>query len=178
MYAAKHPRSPDARIFIARAPRSGRLSPLAPFRQPRVLESHRAHLSELDLRDGHATTALFDQTRPEIVIAAAARVGGIAANASRPAEFISDNLRIQVNVLDSAVATGVDRFLFLGSSCIYPKSAPQPIREDALFAGPLEETNQSYAAAKLADVAQLVAIRPTAPTAVHIRYADEPLWAG
>src|SRR6185312_15129899 len=78
---------------------------------------------ELDLRDARATEAFFKETRPDVVIAAAARVGGIAANASRPAEFISDNLRIQVNLLDSAVGNGAERFLFLGSSCIYPKLA-------------------------------------------------------
>jgi GDP-L-fucose synthase len=114
---------------------------------------------ELDLRDARATEAFFKETRPDVVIAAAARVGGIAANASRPAEFISDNLRIQVNLLDSSVANGVERFLFLGSSCIYPKLAQQPISEDALSTGPLEETNQSYAVAKLAGIAHLVAIR-------------------
>jgi GDP-L-fucose synthase len=115
--------------------------------------------AELDLRDAGATAALFEETRPEVVIAAAARVGGIAANASRPAEFISDNLRIQINLFDAAVANGVERFLFLGSSCIYPRLAKQPIREDALLAGPLEETNQSYAAAKIAGITQLIAIR-------------------
>jgi GDP-L-fucose synthase len=115
--------------------------------------------AELDLRDARATAAFFEDTKPDIVIAAAARVGGIAANVSRPAEFISDNLRIQVNLFDSAVASGVDRFLFLGSSCAYPGLAPQPIREDALFTGPPDDTNQGFAVAKLAGIAQLVAIR-------------------
>lgn len=114
---------------------------------------------ELDLRDRRATEAFFAQTRPEVVIAAAARVGGIAANRDRPTEFLSDNLRIQVNLLDSAVATGVGRFLFLGSSCIYPKFADQPIREDALLTGALEETNEGYAIAKIAGIAQVAAIR-------------------
>ena len=94
-----------------------------------------------------------------MVIDAAAAVGGIAANASRPANFFSDNVRIQVNLFDSAVANGVERFLFLGSSCIYPKLAEQPIREDALLTGPLEETNEGFAMAKLAGVGQLAAIR-------------------
>jgi GDP-L-fucose synthase len=115
--------------------------------------------AELDLRDAPATAAFFDETRPEVVINAAARVGGILANASQPANFISDNLRIQVNLFDSAVTSGVERFLFLGSSCIYPKLAQQPIPENALYTGPLEETNESYAVAKLAGIAQLVAIR-------------------
>ena len=115
--------------------------------------------AELDLRDARATAAFFKRMRPDVVIAAAAKVGGIGANSSRPAAFLSDNLRIQVNLFDSAVANDVDRFLFLGSSCAYPKDAKQPIRENALFSGPAEETNQSFAAAKLAGIAQLVAIR-------------------
>jgi GDP-L-fucose synthase len=115
--------------------------------------------TELDLRDARATADFFAETRPDVVIDAAAAVGGIAANASRPADFFSDNVRIQVNLFDSAVAKGVERFLFLGSSCIYPKLAEQPIREDALLTGPLDETNEGYAMAKLAGVGQLAAIR-------------------
>lgn len=115
--------------------------------------------TELDLRDAYATAEFFDRTRPQVVIAAAAVVGGIAANAARPTEFISDNVKIQVNLLDCAVASGVERFLFLGSSCVYPKFAEQPIREDALLTGPLEETNLSYAVAKLAGIAHVQAIR-------------------
>jgi GDP-L-fucose synthase len=115
--------------------------------------------TELDLRDARATADFFAETRPDVVIDAAAAVGGIIANASRPANFFSDNVRIQVNLFDSAVANGVERFLFLGSSCIYPKFAEQPIRENALFTGPLEETNEGYAMAKLAGVVQLAAIR-------------------
>ena len=118
-----------------------------------------ASSTELDLRDPSATAEFFDETRPEVVINAAARVGGIVANATQPADFISDNLRIQVNLFDSAVASGVERFLFLGSNCIYPKLAQQPIGEDALFTGPLEQTNESFSVAKLAGIAQLVAIR-------------------
>jgi GDP-L-fucose synthase len=115
--------------------------------------------AELDLRDTAATAEFFADHRPQVVIDAAARVGGIAANSSRPADFISDNLRIQVNLLDSAVAHGVQRFLFLGSSCIYPKLAAQPIAETAIFTGALEETNEAYAMAKLAGIAQVTAIR-------------------
>ena len=115
--------------------------------------------SELDLRDPRATAAFFEEVRPTIVINAAAVVGGIAANASRPADFLSDNLRIQVNLLDSAVTSGVERFLFLGSSCIYPKFAAQPLTEDSLLTGKLEETNEGFAMAKLAGVAQVAAIR-------------------
>jgi GDP-L-fucose synthase len=115
--------------------------------------------SELDLRDREAVWRFFADQRPDAVVVAAARVGGIAANASRPVEFISDNLRIQTNLLDAAVEHGVRRLLFLGSSCIYPKHAPQPISEDALLAGPLEPTNDAYAIAKIAGVLAVQAIR-------------------
>lgn len=115
--------------------------------------------SDLDLRDSAQTAAFFAEHRPEVVIDAAARVGGIGANSRRPADFISDNLRIQVNLLDNAVAHGVRRFLFLGSSCIYPKFASQPIVETALLTGGLEGTNEAYAIAKIAGVAHVTAIR-------------------
>jgi GDP-L-fucose synthase len=114
---------------------------------------------ELDLRDPVATRDFFAETRPSYVVLAAARVGGILANASAPVDFLSDNLRIQLNVLDAATEFGVDRLLFLGSSCIYPRLAPQPITEDALLTGPLEETNQAYAIAKIAGIAHVQAIR-------------------
>ncbi len=114
---------------------------------------------ELDLRDARATEAFFRQTRPEVVIAAAARVGGIVANANWSAQFISENLRIQLNLIDSAVATGARRFLFLGSSCVYPRMAEQPIREEALLTGPLESTNEAYAVAKIAGISHIAAIR-------------------
>jgi GDP-L-fucose synthase len=113
----------------------------------------------LDLRDADATAAFFAEARPKVVINAAAVVGGIAANARRPADFFSDNLRIQVNLLDSAATSGVERFLFLGSSCIYPKFAERPIAENALHTGPLEETNEGFAMAKLAGAAHVAAIR-------------------
>lgn len=114
---------------------------------------------DLDLRETGATAAFLAEARPDVVIDAAARVGGIAANDARPAEFLSDNLRIQLSLLDGAVAAGVRRFLFLGSSCIYPKFAAQPIQEESLLAGPLESTNEAYAIAKLAGVLQVKAIR-------------------
>src|SRR5262249_49638344 len=94
-----------------------------------------------------------------VVVLAAARVGGIWANATQPADFISDNLRIQVNVLDAAARHGVERLLFLGSSCIYPRLAPQPIPESALLTGPLEPTNDAYAIAKIAGILQVQAMR-------------------
>ena len=114
---------------------------------------------ELDLRDRAATFRFFETQRPRAVVLAAARVGGIMANRTEPVEFLSDNLRVQVNVLDAALATGVERLLFLGSSCIYPKLAPQPIREEALLTGPLEPTNDAYAIAKIAGVLHVQAAR-------------------
>jgi GDP-L-fucose synthase len=115
--------------------------------------------SELDLRDRSAVDAFYDEQRPEYVVLAAARVGGILANSTRPAEFLSDNLRIQVNVLDAAARIGVRKVLFLGSSCIYPRLAPQPISEDALLTGPLEATNDAYAIAKIAGILHVQALR-------------------
>jgi len=115
--------------------------------------------SELDLRDRGAVDAFFDEQGPDYVILAAAKVGGILANSTYPADFLSDNLRIQLNVLDAAQRTGVTRLLFLGSSCIYPKHAPQPINEDSLLTGPLEPTNDAYAIAKISGVLQVQALR-------------------
>jgi GDP-L-fucose synthase len=107
---------------------------------------------QLDLQDASAVRDFFKEERPEFVFLAAAKVGGILANRDFPAEFIAQNLRIQSNVIESAHHTGVKRLLFLGSSCIYPKLAPQPISEDQLLAGPLEFTNRSYAVAKIAGI--------------------------
>ena len=115
--------------------------------------------AELDLRDRAAVDAFFDAEQPAYVVLAAAKVGGIVANATYPAEFLSDNLRIQLNVLDAASRCGVSRLLFLGSSCIYPKLAPQPIPESALLTGPLEPTNDAYAIAKIAGVLHVQALR-------------------
>ena len=106
----------------------------------------------LDLTDESATRAFFEAEKPEYVFLAAARVGGIVANNTYPAEFIRDNLAIQTNVIHSAYLAGVQRLLFLGSSCIYPKLAPQPIKESALLTGPLEPTNRPYALAKIAGI--------------------------
>jgi GDP-L-fucose synthase len=114
---------------------------------------------ELDLRDRDATFRFFADARPAVVVLAAARVRGNQANSTYPAEFLSDNLRIQVNVLDAAREHGVQRLLFLGSSCIYPKFAEQPIREDSLLTGPLEPTNDAYAIAKIAGIMQVQALR-------------------
>jgi nucleoside-diphosphate-sugar epimerase len=105
---------------------------------------------ELDLCDQAATRAFMQAERPDVVILAAAKVGGILANATHPADFIYDNLIIETNVIHEAWRFGVQRLLFLGSSCIYPRLAPQPIAEEALLAGPLEPTNEPYAIAKIA----------------------------
>lgn len=108
--------------------------------------------SELDLCDQSATHAFFEQERPEVVILAAARVGGIAANVKYPAQFILDNLQIAANVIEAAHLFKTRKLLNLGSSCIYPKMAPQPIREDAFLSGQLEPTNRAYALAKIAAI--------------------------
>lgn len=118
-----------------------------------------ASSSELDLRDRAATQSFLESEKPEVVFLAAAKVGGIMANDRYPAEFLSDNLRIQLNVMDAAHSVGVERLVFFGSSCIYPKFASQPIREDALMTGALEETNDAYAVAKIAGIQQVKAMR-------------------
>jgi len=109
-------------------------------------------LRDLDLRDQAATRRFFAEAKSEYVFLAAAKVGGILANATYPADFIYDNLAIEANVIDAAARTGVRKLLFLGSSCIYPKLAPQPIREESLLTGPLEPTNEWYAIAKIAGI--------------------------
>jgi GDP-L-fucose synthase len=108
--------------------------------------------SQLDLTDRGAVRSFFQEQRPEYVFLAAARVGGILANNTYPAEFIHDNLEIQTNVIDASYRNDVKRLLFLGSSCIYPKLAPQPIKEEYLLTGPLEPTNRAYALAKIAGI--------------------------
>ncbi|XAS66656.1 GDP-L-fucose synthase [Micrococcaceae bacterium Sec5.7] len=115
--------------------------------------------SELDLKDRESVFAFFAETKPRYVVLAAAKVGGILANSTFPVDFLSDNLRIQVNVLDAAREHGVERLLFLGSSCIYPKFAEQPIREDSLLTGHLEPTNDAYAIAKIAGIMHVQAVR-------------------
>ncbi len=115
--------------------------------------------ADVDLRDREATRRLFDEIRPTTVVIAAARVGGILANDTFPAEFLSENLRIQVNLMDAALEHGVDRLLFLGSSCIYPRLAPQPIKEEYLLTGHLESTNEAYAIAKIAGIMQVQSVR-------------------
>ena len=143
---------PDSRIYVAghrglvgsaihrELMRIGYINPLT-----------RTH-EELDLCDGAAVDAFFSTEKPDFVFLAAAKVGGILANSIYPANFIRDNLIIQTNVIESSRNAGVKRLLFLGSSCIYPKLCPQPIKEEYLLSGPLEPTNRSYAIAKIAGI--------------------------
>jgi GDP-L-fucose synthase len=111
-----------------------------------------ADRAAVDLRRQEQVEAFCERTRPQAVFLAASRVGGILANDSRPAEFLYDNLMIEANIVEAAYHAGVEKMLFLGSSCIYPKLAPQPIPEDALLTGPLEPTNEWYAVAKIAGI--------------------------
>jgi len=115
--------------------------------------------AELDLREQAAVRDLFAREKPEYVILAAARVGGILANSTYPADFIRDNLLIQTHVIEAAHAAKVKKLLFLGSSCIYPKHAPQPLKEEHLLTGPLEPTNEWYAVAKIAGIKMAQAYR-------------------
>ena len=108
--------------------------------------------AELDLRDGAATRAFLAAEQPATVVMAAARVGGIKANSTEPYDFLYDNLAMAANVIDGSRRAGVRKLLFLGSSCIYPKMAPQPIREESLLTGPLEVTNEAYAIAKITGI--------------------------
>ena len=114
---------------------------------------------ELDLTDRKAVFDFFEQYKPRYVVLAAAKVGGILANDTYPVQFLSENLQIQTNVMDAALEHDVERLVFLGSSCAYPKDAPQPIKEEYLLTGPLEPTNEAYAIAKIAGIKQVQAVR-------------------
>jgi GDP-L-fucose synthase len=118
-----------------------------------------ARSAELDLRDRAATRRFFERERPAVVIDAAARVGGIMANSTRPVDFLSDNLRMQLNLIDTAHEFDVERLLFLGSSCIYPKFAPQPMHESSILTGALEEANVAYSIAKIAGITHVDSYR-------------------
>jgi GDP-L-fucose synthase len=153
------PISRDARVYIAG---HGGLVGSALWRH--LEASGFRHLigassTELDLRDRASVFAFMAARKPQVVIDAAARVGGIHANETYPADFLSENLQMQVNLMDAAHAVDVDRLLFLGSSCIYPKFAPQPIRESSLLTGELEPTNDAYAIAKIAGIMQVQSYR-------------------
>jgi GDP-L-fucose synthase len=142
----------DASVFVAGARGlvgSAICRALAARGFERVLTPGR---SELDLRDRGAVDRFFAAERPEYVFLAAAKVGGIAANDAYPADFIRDNLEMQTNVIDAAYRAGTLKLCFLGSSCIYPRLAPQPLHESSLLTGPLEPTNQWYAVAKIAGI--------------------------
>jgi len=130
----------------------------------RLSQAGYAHLltanhDELDLRDAGATATWMERQRPDVVVLAAAKVGGIQANSTYPADFLLDNLKIQNNVIESAWRFGAKRLLFLGSSCIYPKFAPQPIQEESLLTGSLEPTNEWYAIAKITGIQLCRALR-------------------
>ncbi len=113
----------------------------------------------VDLLDREATFSYLKDSKPDVIVDAAAKVGGIGANKKYPVEFLSENLRIQNNLMDAAHEAKVERFIFLGSSCIYPKNAPQPIKEEYLLTGPLEETNSAYAIAKIAGIEAIKSFR-------------------
>jgi GDP-L-fucose synthase len=142
----------DARVYVAG---HHGLVGSAILRRLQTLGYHnlitRTH-QDLDLTQMGSVRDFFELERPEYVFLAAAKVGGIHANRSYPAEFIYENLMVQCNVMDAAFRTGVERLLFLGSSCIYPRDCPQPIREEYLLTGPLEQTNDAYAVAKIAGI--------------------------
>ncbi|RKN12143.1 GDP-L-fucose synthase family protein [Streptomyces radicis] len=149
---------PDARIFVAghRGLAGSAIARVLADAGHEVLTRTR---DELDLRDAEATGAFLREARPDAVVLAAATVGGIMANHTRPVPFLEDNLRIQLSVIAGAHAADVNRLLFLGSSCIYPRLAPQPIPEEALLTGPLEPTNEPYALAKIAGISQVRSYR-------------------
>jgi GDP-L-fucose synthase len=119
----------------------------------------RVNRSIIDLKDFEATKDFLKRTKPTLVVDAAARVGGIGANNSKPIEFLSDNLQIQNNLMQSAFEAGVEKFVFLGSSCIYPRNCAQPIKEEFLMTGPLESTNSAYAVAKIAGIEMINSYR-------------------
>ncbi len=143
---------PDARIYIAGHRGLVGSAIVRSLQQQGYTNLITRSRAELDLLDATAVANFFGEIKPEYVVLAAAKVGGILANNTYPADFIRDNLSIQTNIIDSAYKTNVDRLLFLGSSCIYPKLAPQPMPESCLLTGPLEPTNRPYALAKIAGI--------------------------
>jgi len=142
--------TPEDRIFVAGHRGMAGSAILRRLEQGGYDHRLTADRHSVDLTDPATTTAWFAEHRPDVVVLAAAKVGGIQANATYPADFLLDNLKIQNNVIEAAWRHGARRLLFLGSSCIYPKFAEQPIREEALLTGPLEPTNEPYAIAKIA----------------------------
>ena len=150
---------PGDRIFVAGHRGMAGSAILRRLHRGGYVHTPTAERHELDLTDASATAAWFAEARPSVVVLAAAKVGGIQANATYPADFLLDNLKIQNNVIASAWSHGARRLLFLGSSCIYPKFAEQPIREESLLTGPLEPTNEWYAIAKIAGIQLCRALR-------------------
>jgi GDP-L-fucose synthase len=150
---------PDARIFVAGHRGMVGSALVRALRTAGFQNLLLQDRSQLDLTRQAAVEQFFADFRPEYVFLAAARVGGILANDSHPAEFLRDNLAIQTNVIDAARNHGTTKLLFLGSSCVYPRLAPQPIPEDSLLSGPLESTNQWYAIAKIAGIKMCEAYR-------------------
>ena len=133
----------------------------------------------LDLREQTQVRAWFNAEKPDVVFLAAAKVGGILANDSKPADFLYDNLMIEANIIEAAFRTGVEKLVFLGSSCIYPKLAPQPIPEDALLTGPLEPTNEWYAIAKIAGLKLCQAYRRQhGVDSTNLRVPRTSVWPG
>jgi len=156
---SKYPLDRDARVYVAghRGMVGSAIS--RELRRLGFADIIERTSAELDLTNRSAVFEFFAEQKPDYVFLAAAKVGGILANDTYPAEFLSINLQIQVNVMDAALESGVERLLFMGSSCIYPKFAPQPISESALMTGHLESTNDAYAVAKIAGIQQVQAIR-------------------
>jgi GDP-L-fucose synthase len=154
-----YPISREARIYVAGHRGLAGSSVWRRLEKSGFTNLYGAGSAEVDLRDRAVAFDYLGTIHPDVVVLAAGRVGGIQANSTHPAEFLSDNLRIQVNVMDAAHEYGVQRLLFLGSSCIYPKFAEQPIREESLMTGALEPTNDAYAIAKIAGILQVQAHR-------------------
>ena len=148
------------------------------FTQDDSLKIIVASRSELDLSDQESVKRFFEQYQPTDVVIAAARVGGIAANIAHPVSFLTENIAIQTNVMMSAVGVGVKSIMFLGSSCIYPRLAAQPIREDSFMTGPLEPTNESYAVAKIAGIRLAQAIHQEYGVKVHLPMPCNVIGAG
>ena len=132
---------------------------------------------QLDLRDQAAVNYWFRANQPEYVFLVAGTVGGILANSTRPAEFLYDNMMIHGTVVHAAHLYGVKRLLYLGSSCIYPRECPQPMKEEYLLSGPLETTNEAYTLAKIAGIKLCQTYRKQYRQRFHRRDADEPLWS-
>jgi GDP-L-fucose synthase len=124
-----------------------------------IVRAYQATGQEVDLLDRDATSKFIKEVKPSLIVDAAAKVGGIGANNSFPVEFLSDNVRIQSNLMEAAHAADVEKFIFLGSSCIYPRDCAQPIKEEYLLTGPLEETNSAYAVAKIAGIELIKSFR-------------------